>query len=118
MAEKEYICLFTRALEAHCRAGRTLQSLSISVLYNHNAQELVTDTMIHRLDTIVSSPQLGVQYLKWNLRSTGDEDEDGMAVDGHNGDWVNEHIFPGINARFLQNEGRREFGTTADVEMD
>lgn len=73
------------------------------------------DATVRRFDTIVSSPELGVHHLEWKLRSPDDMDEVGTV--NEDGSWVNENIFPGINARFLTERGRRAFGTTVNVEM-
>ncbi|KIY63729.1 hypothetical protein CYLTODRAFT_470656 [Cylindrobasidium torrendii FP15055 ss-10] len=64
VADDDHLTFFTRALEARRRAGRTLKSLRIGVQFDHADPQ---DPMLRRFDEVVSSPELGLQHLEWNI---------------------------------------------------
>ncbi|KIY62173.1 hypothetical protein CYLTODRAFT_447360 [Cylindrobasidium torrendii FP15055 ss-10] len=112
-SSRDGISFFARALENHCRAGRTLKSLNVRVDIDDAENALPRGRMVRRFDEIVSAPELGVQHLEWRMHSSrmGDVNR----TYGRSGYWVNRNVFPDINKYFLTEEGNRVFGTTAHV---
>ncbi|KIY63400.1 hypothetical protein CYLTODRAFT_426143 [Cylindrobasidium torrendii FP15055 ss-10] len=112
--DDDCISFFTRALENRCSAGRTLESLRVRVQIDWAYDVDPQDPIVRRFDKIVSAMELGVQHLDWFMRCHRQNDRlyGTYGVDEH---WVYENIFPNINSRFIQAEGRNTYGTTANV---
>ncbi|KIY63401.1 hypothetical protein CYLTODRAFT_426144 [Cylindrobasidium torrendii FP15055 ss-10] len=115
VCDHDHLTFFTRALEDRRSAGRTLKSLRIGVQFDYADDADPQDPMLRRFDEIVSSPELGLQHLEWSIHwyRRGDIGaNNAIGVDVH---LLNEIIFPNIDARFFQADGRKAFSTTAVV---
>ncbi|KIY68403.1 hypothetical protein CYLTODRAFT_421625 [Cylindrobasidium torrendii FP15055 ss-10] len=120
--DDRYTDFLIRTLEQRCRSGATLRSLVVTMSFSwqkiRKADAAETERF-HLLDALLGSRELHVMHLDWHS-ICGDRLED---IDNDEPpsretvtQWVYENMFPATCARFLTEDGRHTFGTTATLK--
>ncbi|KIY62049.1 hypothetical protein CYLTODRAFT_494904 [Cylindrobasidium torrendii FP15055 ss-10] len=106
-----YTDMWTRALEDHCARFQNpaLRSISLEILILGIQREPLQMALIHRLDTVIASPELAITHLDWDV---GED----YGLYNSKSQRVYEALFPRIYDRFISPMGRLKYGTTCNVE--